>query len=63
MDEKPTRISSLLSDVVLFSGSVAAVAGAVLYLSEKAKAATAAAALVPTALAAMTSVRIGKRNS
>ena len=36
-------------------------AGAVLYLSEKAKAATAAAALVPTALAAMTSVRIGNK--
>ena len=50
IDNKPTRASSLLSDVVLFSGSVAAVAGAVLYLSEKAKAATAAAALVPTAL-------------
>ena len=61
IDDKPTRASSLLSDVVLFSGSVAAVAGAVLYLSEKAKAATAAAALVPTALAAMTSVRIGRK--
>ena len=61
IDNKPTRASSLLSDVVLFSGSVAAVAGAVLYLSEKAKAATAAAALVPTALAAMTSVRIGRK--
>ena len=61
IDEKPSRMSSLLSDVVLFSGSVAAVAGAVLYLSEKAKAATAAAALVPTALAAMTSVRIGSK--
>ena len=43
--------------MVLFSGSVAAVAGAVLYLSERAKAATAAAALLPTAVAAMTSVR------
>lgn len=61
MAEKPSHFSSVLSDVVLFSGSVAAVAGAVLYLSEKAKAATAAAALLPTALAAMTSVRIGNK--
>ena len=60
-DESPSKTSSLFSDIVLFSGSVAAVAGAVLYLSEKAKAATAAAALLPTALAAMTSVRIGSK--
>ena len=60
-DETPSKTSSLFSDIVLFSGSVAAVAGAVLYLSEKAKAATAAAALLPTALAAMTSVRIGSK--
>ena len=60
-DETPSKSSSLFSDIVLFSGSVAAVAGAVLYLSEKAKAATAAAALLPTALAAMTSVRIGSK--
>ena len=63
IEDKPSPMSSLLSDVVLFSGSVAAVAGAVLYLSEKAKAATAAAALLPTALAAMTSVRIGNKVS
>lgn len=61
LEDKPSHFSSVLSDVVLFSGSVAAVAGAVLYLSEKAKAATAAAALLPTALAAMTSVRIGNK--
>ncbi len=62
-EDKPSHFSSLLSDVVLFSGSVAAMAGAVLYLSEKAKAATAAAAILPTALAAMTSVRIGSKVS
>ncbi len=62
-EETPSRGSSMLSDVILFSGSVAAVAGAVLYLSEKAKAATAAAAILPTAIAAMTSVRIGTKVS
>ena len=61
LSETPSKSSSLFSDIVLFSGSVAAVAGAVLYLSEKAKAATAAAAILPTALAAMTSVRIGSK--
>ena len=35
MTERPSRMSSLVSDMVLFSGSVAAVAGAVLYLSER----------------------------
>ena len=35
MNERPSRMSSLVSDMVLFSGSVAAVAGAVLYLSER----------------------------
>ena len=33
MTERPSRMSSYVSDMVLFSGSVAAVAGAVLYLS------------------------------
>ena len=37
MNERPSRMSSLVSDMVLFSGSVAAVAGAVLYLSERGK--------------------------
>jgi hypothetical protein len=61
MEETPSRTSSLFSDVILFSGSIVAVAGAVLYLSEKAKAATAAAAILPAAMAAMTSVRIGTK--
>ena len=85
MTERPSRMSSYVSDMVLFSGSVAAVAGAVLYLSgiyiihqhfryyrfwlnpvfnaflERARAATAAAAILPTAIAAMTSVRIGTK--
>ena len=33
MTQRPSRMSSYVSDMVLFSGSVAAVAGAVLYLS------------------------------
>lgn len=61
--EERQGTSSFLGDILLFSGSVAAMAGAVLYLSERARAATAAAAILPTALAAMSSVRINSKVS
>ena len=53
--------SSYLGDVLMFSGSLAAVAGAVFFLSERTRAAAAAAAIFPSAVAAMSSIRIGAK--
>ncbi|XP_023322769.1 uncharacterized protein LOC111697112 [Eurytemora carolleeae] len=52
---------SYLGDILLFSGSLAAVAGAVFFLSEKTRAAAAAAAILPSAIAAMSSIRLGAK--
>ena len=52
---------SVVKDVLLFSGSLAAVAGAVFFFSERTRAAVTAAAVLPTALAAASTVRIGSR--
>jgi len=57
-EREASKTRSTLADVLFFSGSVAAVAGAVYFLSERTRvAATAAAALLPTALAAASSAR------
>ena len=53
--------SSVMKDVLLFSGSLAAVAGAVFFFSERTRTAVTAAAVLPTALAAASSVRIGNK--
>ncbi len=45
----------------MLSGSLAAVAGAVFFLSERTRAAAAAAAILPSAVAAISSLRIGAR--
>lgn len=52
---------SVLGDVLLFSGSLAAVAGAVFFFSERTRLATTAAAVLPSALATVTSLRLGAR--
>ena len=54
---------SIMKDVLMFSGSLAAVAGAVFFFSERTRAAVTAAAVLPTALAAASSVRLGARVS
>ena len=69
---------SVLGDVLLFSGSLAAVAGkhfsvlfhrinpiagAVFFLSERTRLAATAAAILPSALATASSVRIGARSA
>ncbi|XP_059091806.1 uncharacterized protein LOC131887267 [Tigriopus californicus] len=51
---------SFLGDALLFSGSLVAVAGTVLYLSERTRLAATAAAILPTALAALSSARSSK---
>ena len=62
-DEERSKSRSSFANVLLFSGSVAAVAGAVFFLSERTKAAaTAAAALLPTALAAASTARSSSSN-
>jgi len=53
--------SSYLGDALLFSGSLAAVAGAVFFLSERTRAVAAAAAVLPSAMAAMSSIRLGSK--
>lgn len=53
--------ASIMKDVLLLSGSLAAVAGAVFFFSERTRAAVTAAAVLPTALAAASSVRIGAK--
>jgi len=53
--------TSILKEVLLFSGSIAAVAGAVFFLSEKTRMTATAAAILPSALAAVSSVRIGTK--
>jgi hypothetical protein len=45
----------------MLSGSLAAVAGAVFFLSERTRVAAAAAAILPSAMAAISSLRIGAR--
>ena len=50
---------SVLRDVLLFSGSLAAVAGAVFFFSERTRAAVTAAAVLPSALAAAHTVSLG----
>jgi hypothetical protein len=52
---------SILRDVLLFSGSLAAVAGAVFFFSERTRVAVTAAAVLPSALATVSSLRIGAR--
>ena len=52
---------SVMRDVLLLSGSLAAVAGAVFFFSERTRSAVAAASVLPTALAAASSVRIGTK--
>jgi hypothetical protein len=52
---------SALGDLLLFSGSLAAVAGAVFFLSERTRLAATAAAILPSALATATSLRLGAR--
>lgn len=47
---------SYLSEALLISGSLAAVAGTVLYLSERTRVAATVAAVLPTAMAAMSSI-------
>jgi len=54
---------SIMKDVLLFSGSLAAVAGAVFFFSERTRAAVTAAAVIPTAVAAASSMRIGSKVS
>ena len=54
---------SAVKDVLLFSGSLAAVAGAVFFFSERTRAAVTAAAVLPTAMAAASSMRIGSKVS
>jgi hypothetical protein len=51
----------VLGDALLLSGSLAAVAGAVFFLSERTRAAAATAAILPSAMAALASFRIGNR--
>jgi prolipoprotein diacylglyceryltransferase len=52
----------VLGDALLLSGSLAAVAGAVFFLSERTRSAAAAtAAILPSAVAALASCRIGNR--
>ena len=60
-DELEGGKGSIMKDVLLFSGSLAAVAGAVFFFSERTRAAVAAAAVLPTAVAAASSVRIGSK--
>ena len=52
---------SIMKDVLLFSGSLAAVAGAVFFFSERTRTAVTAAAVLPTAVAAASSMRIGSK--
>jgi hypothetical protein len=52
---------SYLGEALMLSGSLAAVAGAVFFLSERTRAAAAAAAILPSAVAAISSLRIGAR--
>ena len=54
---------SIMRDVLLFSGSLAAVAGAVFFFSERTRVAVTAAAVLPSALATVSSLRIGARVS
>lgn len=54
---------SIMRDVMLFSGSLAAVAGAVFFFSEKTRVAVTAAAVLPSALATVSSLRIGAKVS
>ena len=54
---------SIMRDVMLFSGSLAAVAGAVFFFSEKTRIAVTAAAVLPSALATVSSLRIGAKVS
>ena len=54
---------SIMRDVLLFSGSLAAVAGAVFFFSEKTRVAVTAAAVLPSALATVSSLRIGAKVS
>ena len=54
---------SIIRDVLLFSGSLAAVAGAVFFFSEKTRVAVTAAAVLPSALATVSSLRIGAKVS
>ena len=54
---------SIMKDVMLFSGSLAAVAGAVFFFSEKTRVAVTAAAVLPSALATVSSLRIGAKVS
>ena len=52
---------SVMRDVLLLSGSLAAVAGAVFFFSERTRSAVAAASVLPTALAAGASLNIGTK--
>ena len=65
MEEYKTEVEggrgSVMKDVLLLSGSLAAVAGAVFFFSERTRSAVAAASVLPTALAAGASLSIGKK--
>ena len=50
-------LRSGLADAILFTGSLAAVAGTVMYLSERTRMAATAAAVLPTAIAALAALR------
>ena len=50
-------LRSGLADAILFTGSLAAVAGTVMYLSERTRMAATAAAVLPTAIAALVALR------
>ena len=52
---------SIMRDVLIFSGSLAAVAGAVFFFSDRTRVAVTAAAVLPSALATVSSLRIGTR--
>ena len=52
-------LRSGLADAILFTGSLAAVAGTVMYLSERTRMAATAAAVLPTAIAALAALRGG----
>ena len=65
MEEYKTEVEggsgSVMRDVLLLSGSLAAVAGAVFFFSERTRSAVAAASVLPTALAAGASFNIGTK--
>ena len=67
MEEYKTEVEggsgSVMRDVLLLSGSLAAVAGAVFFFSERTRSAVAAASVLPTALAAGASINIGTKVS